>query len=80
MEKGRCLGAQIKVESYSNKINGKPVCFRERPTKRERELMDYMNELGLVTSTNNCVPQVMVKTANGPRKRNVVKNKTLMNC
>ena len=31
-----------------------------------------MDELGLVISVNNCLPQVRVKTANGSREQNVV--------
>ena len=60
------------LKSYSNEINDEPVYFRERLTKRDRDLKDYMDGLGLVTSTNNCAPQVMVKTANGSRKHNIV--------
>ena len=34
--------------------------------------MDYMHGLGLKTDTNNCVPQILIKTQNGIRKHNVV--------
>ena len=31
-----------------------------------------MHGLGLKTATNNCVPQILIKTQNGIRKHNVV--------
>ena len=34
--------------------------------------MDYMHGLGLKTATNNCVPQILIKTQNGVRKHNVL--------
>ena len=34
--------------------------------------MDKKDELELVISANNCLPQIMVKTANGSREQNVV--------
>ena len=64
-----------RLKSYSNKINGKHVFFRERVTERDWELMDYMDGLELVTTNNNCVPQVMVKTSNGCTKLKVVKER-----
>ena len=49
------------------------MSFWERTTKRDRDSIDYKDGLRIVTSTKNCVPQVMVKTANGSGKHNVVK-------
>ena len=66
------MGTKILVKKLSNKINGKSVDFREGLTKRDRDLTARIAGLGLVTYTNNCVPQVMVKTAAGSRKHNVV--------
>ena len=63
---------KYRLKNYWSKINSKPVYFRERVSKWECDLIGYMDGLGPVTSTNNCVPQVMVKTATGSRTHNVV--------
>ena len=48
-QKDRAWSRKYRLKNYKNTINGFPVCFRERLTKSERDLMD--------TVTNNCVPK-----------------------
>ena len=71
-QKDRAWSRKYWLKNYTNPVNGFPVYFRERLTKSDRDLMDYMHGLGLKTATNNCVPQILIKTQNGIRKHNVV--------
>ena len=71
-EKDRAWSRNYWLKNYTNPVNGFPVFFRERLTKSDRDLMDYMHGLGVKIATNNCVPQILIKTQNGIRKHNVV--------
>ena len=51
----------------------KLVYFRERLRERDRDLIDYLDGLGLVTTTDNCVLQATFKAVGGFRKQNVHK-------
>ena len=63
--KDRVWGRKHFLRDYSNPVNSKPVYLYERLTKRDSQLLDYMKGLGFKTTTNNCIPQVFVKRANG---------------
>ena len=54
---------KIMLKIYWNNVDGERVFFRERLAERDCDLMDYMDGLGLVTTTNKCVPEVMVKNS-----------------
>ena len=50
-QKDRAWSRKYWLKNYSNPITGFPVYFRERLTKSDRDLMDYMHGLGLKTAT-----------------------------
>ena len=54
-----------------------PAYLSETLTKRDIELVDYAKGLGMLTVTNNCVPQVLIpKDDGGLGKHNLLDTKT----
>ena len=61
------------MSQVKNPINGRPSFIKERLPKAQKEIKDYADEQGLITTTNNCDVKLFYKKDDG-RFRSVVVN------
>ncbi len=52
-QKSRIWGCMKSIADFRNPLNGLPVYLEDRLTNHDKNLMDYDEDLGLKTMTNN---------------------------
>ena len=60
-EKNEIYGRRSWLSQVKNPINGRPIFIKERLPKAQKEIKDYADEQGLITTTNNCDVKLFYK-------------------
>ena len=63
--KDRVWGRKSSLRFFKNPLNGYAVYLTERLTKRDQELGNEANNMGIHVTTNNCKPQVWKDCGDG---------------
>ena len=75
--KDRVWGRKSSLRFFKNSLNGYAVYLTERLTKRDQELVNEANNMGIHVTTNNCKPQVWKDCGDGQFMKHTLVDRTI---